>query len=678
MEEYTKNRFDEKRPFDVVRAEDFGGDLYEFYEPLEKLIRKVSGVDITGSRPVFLIGGRGTGKTMVLKFLSLEMQLKDFVKNTLKQSKPIEELSAEEMKAFLDTKKFIGIYLHFRTTEFDPMKGDIAHLFKAYLSIQLAEEIFNILVIFKSSGLLSDDQEIKIAKYFISQIKEPEPKAENSFNGALKLIRDNILSQFEIIFEKSPYCSINEIKKDYTIPVVISKNIIFGLSDFMFAELDFLREKNLFILLDELEYLNDYQKQCIGQLIKDSDETSVIFKVGSRYMPQILPVGESNEVLQEPHDFREINITDALNAAYSGKKADYSRLIKSILNRRLSKSKYFKDRGITDIEQLFPNLSLEDEAAVLVNNREKHWEKFKTFLKRLKSEKEINDIIKCLKYPSNPIIEKLNILLYYRGKSQEDIKKMCEEYLRERNEQYAQLYQKNALNLLFQLHSDYRSEKKYVGIDVFIHLSSGIIRYAVELCNQALNTAYNYGYEPEKGKPVEIVYQDIGAKNHAELQYTDITGIPGNLGLNVQGFINEIGAIFRELHLNRYLVEPEPTHFETNYSEIIQGKNVFDAALNYSYLQKKPPMDPKSPLETKKDDFLINRVFAPHFKISYRLRGRTYISASQISSLITGDSEEKKKTRKEIIKKNAKKEKPEIGIHPTLFDIDEVDKNEIN
>lgn len=679
MEGYIKNRFDEKRPFDVVRAEDFGQDLYEFYEPLEKLIRKVSGVDITGSRPVFLIGGRGTGKTMVLKFLSLEMQLKDFIKNILRQSKSIEELSAKEMKAFLEAKKFIGIYLHFRTTEYDPMKEDIVQLFKPYLSIKVAEEIFKILVIFKSSGLLSNDHEIKIARYFINQIKEPEPKVKDSFNGALKLIRYNIFSQFETIFEKSSYCSINEIKKDYSIPVVISKNIIFGLSDFMFSELDFLREKNLFILLDELEYLNDYQKQCIGQLIKDSDETSVIFKVGSRYMPKILPVGESNEVLQEPHDFREINITDALNAAHSGRKGDYNNLIKNILNRRLSKSKFFKNRGITDIEQIFPNLSIEDEAGALVNGRKKHWEKFKTFLKQSKIEEKSN-IIEYLKYPSNPIIEKLNMLLYYRGKSLEEIKRMCEEYLRGENEQYAQLYQKNALNLLFQLYNDYRSEKKYVGIDVFIHLSSGIIRYAIELCNQALNTAYNYGYEPKEGKPVEIVYQDIGAKNHAKLQYDDITGIPGNLGLKVQDFIKEIGAIFRDLHLNRYLVEPEPTHFETEYSEIIQledVKNVFDATLNYSYLQKKPSMDPKSLSETKKDDFLVNRVFAPYFKISYRVRGRTYISASQICSLITGNSEKKKKTKREIIKKNTKKEKPEIGIQSTLFDIDEVDKNEI-
>ena len=513
MEEYTKNRFNEKRPFDVVRAEDFGGNLYEFYEPLEKLIRKVSGVDVTGSRPVFLIGGRGTGKTMVLKFLSLEMQLKYFIKNILKQNKSIEGLSGKEIKAFLDTKKFIGIYLRFRTTEYDSMKGDIAQLFKPYLSIKIAEEIFKILVTFKSSGLLSDDQEIKIVKYFFNQIKEPLLKNENSFDAALELIRENIIPKYETIFEKSSYCSIREIKKDCSIPVMIYKNIIFGLSNFIFDELSILRGKNLFILLDELEYLSDYQKQCIGQIIKDSDETSIIFKVGSRYMPKTILVGESNEVLQEPHDFRKVDVSDALNAAHSGRKADYSNLIKNILSKRLSKSAYFKDRGITEIEQLFPNLSFEDEASELVNGREEHWKKFRTFLKRSKSKKEINNIIECFRYPSNPIIEKLNMLLYYRERSPEEIKKMCQEYLEGKNKQYTTLYQKNALNLLFQLYSDYRSEKKYVGIDVFIHLSSGIIRYAVELCNQAINTAYNYGYEPEKEKPVEIAYQDIGAKN---------------------------------------------------------------------------------------------------------------------------------------------------------------------
>ena len=668
----VNNRFDEKKPFDVVRAEDFGGDLYEFYEPLEKLIRKVSGVDITGSRPVFLIGGRGTGKTMVLKFLSLEMQLKHFIKNTLKQNKSIEKLNTEEMKRFLDGTKFIGIYLRFRTTEYDKIRGEFAPFFKPYLSVKIAEQIFKSLKIFKSSGLIPESHEIDIVKHFLKQIKEPK-RDVNAFDDALKLIREDIIPQFEMIFEKSSYYSLDEIKRDTSIPIIIPKNIIFGLPDFVVNELDFLRGKNIFMLLDELEYLNEYQKRCIGQLIKDSDGTSVIFKVGSMHMPEKLYVGKSSEVLQETHDFRKIDIADALNAAHSGRKRDYSRLIKNILNKRLAKSNYFKDKGIMDIEQLFPNLSIEDEAVELLRdkeNKEKHWEKFKTFLKKSKSGEEINKIIVCLQCPNRPIIEKLNMLLYYRGKSPQEIKNMCEEYLRGENERYAQLYRKNALNLLFQLYSNYRSEKKYVGIDVFIHLSSGIIRHAVELCNEALNTACNYGYEPNSEKPVDFIYQDMGVKNYAELQYEDITRISGKLGLDVQSFINEIGTIFRKLHLNKYLVEPEPTHFETDYPRISgRAKEVFDTALNYSCIQQKPPMEPKSSYETKKYDYLINRIFAPHFQISYRVRGRTYISAHQIEILITGDNDQKKTIRKEIIRKNTRKEKTEDKVQKTLFDI---------
>lgn len=673
MESDGKNRFDEKNPFDVIRAEDFGGDLYEFYEPLSRLLKKVSGVDIKGSRPVFLIGGRGTGKTMVLKFLSLEMQLKDFIKNGLRKDKPIEELSADEINTFLKQQSAIGIFLHFRTTEYGSIKGDLDLLFKPYLSVRIAEEIFRCLMIFKSSGLLDSHQERKITRDFINQVKEPRANGTSTLEEALAFIREDVLPRFEIIMEKSSYCSIEEIKSSYKIPVVVSKNVIFGIPDLIFQELDFLKGKKLFILLDELEFLNDYQKRCIAQLIKDSDETNVIFKIGSRYLPRTLHVGETAEVLQEPDDFRKINITDALNAAHSGRKQYYGSLIKSILNRRLSKSSYFAERGITRIEQLFPNLSIEHEALALAKGRDKHWKQFRTFLKPTKPAKEIDRIVESLRCPKNPIIEKLNMLLYYRKKSPSDIRMMCKDYLRGENKQYKLLYQKNSLNLLFQLHSDYRSEKKYVGIDVFVHLSSGIIRKAIELCSQALNTAYNYGYEPDGEKPVDFVHQDIGAKNLARLQFEDILRTPGNLGIDVRDFISQIGAVFRALHLNRYLVEPEPTHFETSCSEIDQpAKDVFNAALNHSYLQRKPAMHPKNHLEAKRDDFLLNRIFAPYFEISYRVRGRTYVSGSQIVDLITGDHKKRQHTRRTIIRENAKKEKARADLQQGLFGGDEV------
>lgn len=674
MEQDIKNRFDEKRPFDVVRAEDFGGDLYEFYEPLEQLVRKVSGVDITGSRPVFLIGGRGTGKTMVLKFLSFEMQMKDFLKKSVGQTRSIETFNQNEIREFLNGRRFVGIYLRFKTTEYDSMKGEAARLFEPYFSLKVAEQIFRFLQILKASGILACNEEKRIAEFFVDQVKEPELKLEANVESVLRAIKEDLLPLFETIMEKHSYCSFSEIKKDLAIPVIVFKKVIFDLPGLVFAEIDHLRGKTLFVLLDELEYLSDYQTCCIGELIKDSDETPVIFKIGSRYMPERLPVGESREVLQEPHDFRIINITDALNAAHGGKKTDYRDLIKNILNKRLAKSQFFRERGITDVEQLFPNVALEKEALDLVGDREKHWEKFRSFLKRSGYHEKIDEVVSDLKCPNNPIIEKLNMLLFYRGKFPKVIRSMYEKYLSGNNEKYGHLYRKNALNLLFQLYHDYRKEKEYAGIDVFIHLSSGIIRNAIELCNQALTTAYNFQYEPSSDQPVDIVYQDIGTKHCARLQYDDIPRIPGNVGLEIQDFINQIGSVFRALHLDPYMIEPEPTHFETHYSKVKgRPKQILDAALRYAYLQEKPPMHPKSQAETMKRDFLINRIFAPYFQISYNVRGRTLITPSQIHILVSGSIAEKNQTRKQIIKQNSRKrgaKAREVEAQSTLFDVE--------
>ena len=680
MEQKTiGSRFDQKRPFDVLRAEDLGEDLYEFYAPLENLIRKVSGVDIKGSRSSFLIGGRGTGKTMVLKFLSLDMQLKDYIKRELKTNKTINDLSKEEILSFLKTTNFIGLYLHFRSTEYDSITGEVKSLFGPYLSIKISESFIRCLEIFKQSGLVSENEEKLLVTYFLKCINNSS-SAVKTFSELINHIREVILSEFELIFEKSAYYSLEDIKKEHVIPSVISAKLIYSFPQYTFSTLKYLDRKSLFIMLDELEFLDDYQLSYIGKLIKDSDETPVIFKIGSRNMPPVIPVGSSDQVLQETDDFRRIDITDSLNAAHGGKKTDYINLIRSILNKRLEKSEYFKSLGIDDVTQLFPPTLIENEALLLVKGRDIHWDLFRNYLKNeeAREQDEIKKIIDFLQYPQNPLVEKLNMLLYYRGFQPEEIKNLYLRYLENKSKMYRELYKKNSLNLLFQLCSDYKSEKKYVGIDVFTHLSSGVIRNAIELCNSSLNTAYNYGYTPKKDHPIDVEFQDRGVKNYSKLQFDRMQRIKKGAGMNVQELIKEIGSIFRRIHLDRYLVEPEPTHFEINYSELRDNsKEIFDAAIDYSCLQEKKPMEPKNKYDIKNRDFILNRIFAPWFKISYRVRGRTFITADQITRLITGDHKEKGEVRKEIIINNIKKN-PEIFSQKNLKYYLEKGKNEID
>jgi hypothetical protein len=650
-----RNKFDEQNPFEIIRAEDFGEDLFDFYQPLGKIFRKVSNVDIEGTRPVFLVGGRGTGKTMVLKYLSFEMQYKEYIKNILNIDDKSYTLSENEMLDFLKKSNFIAIYLKFRTTEYDVFVNDLKPLFLPITSLKIAERIFNILDLISKSNMISRESEKKIVSYFFDQIKSPQVKRKNTFKDTIESIKLSLIPMFEEIFTSYATYSIDEIKKKYEMPIIISKNIFFKLPEIVIQEIEPFENKNIFYLCDEFEFLSEYQKNSIAMLIKDSDGTPVIFKIGTRFMPKKISVGDSDEILQHIHDYRIINITDALNKAQGGKKFDYSNLIKSILNKRIAKSIYFKKCGITKIEQLFPNIAIVVEAKSLVKGRTRHWRKFQNKLQSRHTQDEISQIIDFLKYPDDPIIEKLNMLLYYRGKKPEEIHDMYNEYLANKNSQYTNLYQKNSLNLLFQLYNDYRSSKIYSGIDTIIFLSSGVIRYAIELCNQSVKTAKNYGYSFEKCGPIPNRIQDTAAKYHSDISFSDIREISSNMGLTIQTLANEIGTIFRALHLNQDLIEPEPTHFETRYSELnAEARMVIDTAIGYGILQEKPPMEPKNAHETKRNDYILNRILAPHFEISYRVRGRTQIDSELLQELITSNENKRKEIRIAIIKANSK------------------------
>ena len=335
-------------------------------------------------------------------------------------------------------------------------------------------------------------------------------------------------------------------------------------------------------------------------------------------------------------------------------------------------------------------MAIEVEAKNLVKDRKWHWKRFTDFLRESAvSQKRIDQILSSLSYPENPIIEKLNMLLVYWGRSPDYVERLFKEYLEGKNKEYSLLYEKNGLNLLFQLCNDYKVNKKYAGIDVFINLSSGIIRNAIELCNRSLNAAYNYGYEKQDSNEVEMWHQDIGAQTQARLQFDDIQRIPGShpkpvvtkrgteesigiLGIEVQDLVSQLGTIFRNLHLDQFLIEPEQTHFETDYESLDEySRQVIDTAVKYSYLQEKYPMSPRDIIDTKRKDFVLNRIFAPKFKISYKTRGRTYISAEQVEMLIKGNNTEKRKTRLEVVVGNSKKRRKlimENGTQRTLLD----------
>ncbi len=218
---------------------------------------------------------------------------------------------------------------------------------------------------------------------------------------------------------------------------------------------------------------------------------------------------------------------------------------------------------------------------------------------------------------------------------------------------YRTSYEKYKIALLFQLISDYRDKKIYGGFDTFAMLSSGIIRNYLELCWHAFNQAiFNNKEELLAGK-ISIENQTKAAVEMAERSFEDIEMIETH-GREIKDFIFHIGRFFRALHMDERLKEPEPIYFCTNDSQLDKDtKELLDTAQKWSVLQKKPAMQPESPTrlnDTFPDVFVLNRIFSPKFRISYRIRGRTNISPTELKILLKGSEDEKKVSLKKLSK----------------------------
>lgn len=98
-----------RNPFEEVNANNLDDDeILDFWIKPEGIFNKqLEGIKLTGLTPLFLFGGRGTGKTTVLKYMSFDLQQKEFLKKNT------------DMKNFLTKNNFIGIYHRFDGPQLD-------------------------------------------------------------------------------------------------------------------------------------------------------------------------------------------------------------------------------------------------------------------------------------------------------------------------------------------------------------------------------------------------------------------------------------------------------------------------------------------------------------------------------------------------------------------------------
>ncbi|TDA62488.1 hypothetical protein E0765_11805 [Sulfuricurvum sp. IAE1] len=256
---------------------------------------------------VFILGYRGSGKSMLMRYHSFPIQIKH---------------NYEEVKNYSE----IGIYVSCMTPIFQRLdfglnddSFQISIMSEHILVLTMAERLLNTFLQLENSPFSSSDlQGIKeeIEFYFDAQLTE-----ENVLKDFHKWIRKNLVNTQRHL-DRSPE---QFISSAYTYSSLIKPLIE------VFKEVPILKHTHFMFMIDDGQMLSTSQQLSVNNWISYRDTSDVSFKVAITSTNEYSFLTSRNNVILENHDYIMLDLERDF---FSGK-SDFVQFAKKIIERRL-------------------------------------------------------------------------------------------------------------------------------------------------------------------------------------------------------------------------------------------------------------------------------------------------------------------------------------------------------
>lgn len=461
---------------------------------------------------IIFMGGRGTGKTMFLRYFSYSVQQKEALRE-------IQDKKCDTIISYIKKKGGIGFYLRFDGPALHSFEGKGLQqekwddIFTHYFELQVCQsyiEVIRDIINSPHSNLNKGSIEKKFVPLVAQLIGENGEKSETI---------DDILSKIEAeIAEVTRFrgqIAFSDIEfrpsRGFT-----SQSLSFGIAKIAKESIEEFRDINFVVFIDEFENFLEHQQRIVNTLLKFV-HPGITFRIGMRLEGfHTFSTISKDEFIKEGRDYRKFIFEHFLT-----KDKDYQEFLKNVARKRLEMIPILKEKNYLDISNfLGTKEDLNKEAYELVHSRDNKYRHFE-LLTQVVDKSHIDDIRKIINYPNNPLLEMLNILWVIRGKEPKDVQRTMNDYLNHINSDDKEKYQRDyvdkyKLSLMFLLASIYRINKEYYSFNTFCFLSSGIVGHFIELCRKSFQYAYfeNRKLFLDEGKiPSEL--QDRAARDLA-------------------------------------------------------------------------------------------------------------------------------------------------------------------
>lgn len=620
------------------RAEELGYDLWDdfvvppYYDSLDLL---------TAKKPRVVVGGRGCGKTSLLRYLCHQTQF------SIKR-KEIDINALESIGIYWRVDTQFAKILSGRGIESDLWNRAFEHLSVLMMSQEIIKSLESIANSnFKGFGASElDELDFSILTSFT-------PDVPKDFANLKKFIRMQINSF------QTWAGSIRTLSAPIFLPLKFVKEIIAEIKE----------QKHVFnntiyhVYVDEYENLLFDQQRLINTWVKHS-EMPLIFNLAMKPHSFKDKNTIGNEPIAETHDYREYDLekyATKINFEVFAAEILFLRLWKDnknltipivpeelkltdklILDKR--RSDVYKKTVIDVARNFLPGVSIEEIASSIFTD--------KILLKRLTDQidkallqKGFNRPIKKFLLPDFPPAGIIIPALINRGVTEEELLKEISLLKSGKDNKFTgktNWIHNNAFGcLLLTFEPLGRFCPLYSGFEAFCLMSRTNLRHFLELCYKSItNERLKAGSKSENS--ISYKSQADASKQASSTFLREIKNF-GNDGNKLHTFVLRLGTYFQYSHKKANQSEPEQNHFTIKGDRDEKLNTFLDEAVKWSVLYESritKQKGGKNSIETEDFEYILNPIYAPYFHISYRKKRSVQFNIEDLNTIAFGNVED--------------------------------------